>query len=628
MKLPKSKSFLILIAMCFMGTGYNALATIDLVGYNNGGFNFNVQQSSAAWGEQVTVDFAIANFGNQSSGSFSIRFYLSSDQNISTSDYALSGHVSIPSINAFSANGFSVTLTLPTENQLGGSGTRYIGMIVDSQNQVGETNEGNNRNQGNSTDRDSFNFTIPDADLRGWDGRPTFDEYFDVQETSAVWGDVVNIRFAVLNDSGRNADAFVVKLYVSADSTIGDANDFVISSPSFSNGLNALSFGGYTGGYTSVILPSFNPLPGSPTSVYIGMVVDADSEVTESNESNNSNQANPLDLDGPLTITDPQPDIQISDSVTPSNDLAVDFGNVVDDGQGESRGVQTVRITNNGQATLNVSSVIVTGDSQFSIADSVSSIENTKPLIGLPDVIAPNGDESWIITVQFDPENTSPASGTLTIVSDDPDEATVNITLQGTGTPIPDIAVVDPTAPDNDLSVNYGGILNDGVGGTTASQTISLKNSGSGDLTISQNGISLLTGTAYTLVSITSSTQGVINLSSGTATIAPDDTETWDIVVDFDPASLGQIDDGIEIQSDDPDEATINVSLTGKGLTPMDISVTDSVLPDNDLNIAFTDTHADGTDKETASASVTLVNIGQAPLTVSQNGITLADNTH
>lgn len=627
MNSEKYSSLIKLFLLAVLFTPLSLRATVDLRGFNGSGLSYNVQQGSAAWGEDITVSFAVANFGNQASGSFNVRFYLSTDSTITTSDYALSNHLTIPSINALSANSFTANLTLPGENAVGGSGTFYVGIIIDSLNQIGETNESNNSNLGNGIDRDSLSISIPNADLRGYDGRPGNDVFFDVQETALEWGGVMNLKFSVINDSGGNAGTFVVKLYVSADTNIGDANDFVLQTVTFSSGLDAFFFGGFST-YTEVSLPSFNPLPGAPTNVYIGMVVDADNQVTESNEANNNNQGNPLDLDGPITITDPQPNIQITDSTTPTNDLVVDFGNVVDDGLGESRGVQTIRLTNTGLATLTVSSVSISGNNQFSIVDSVSSIENTKPLSSLPDVIASNGDENWIITVQYDPVNTSSAMATLSITSDDPDQSTVNVTLQGSGDPIQDIAVIDPTIPESDLSVDYGGILNDGSGGTKASQTIQLINKGSGPLIVSQNGISLLTGTVYSIVSITSSTQGTIDLSAGTATLAPDETETWSIVVDFDPVVLGQADDGIEIQSDDPDEAIITVSLTGKGLAPMDIAVTDSVLPDNDLSIAFTDTHADGSGQQAASAAVTVKNIGEAPLTISQNGVSLVNGTH
>lgn len=621
--------FLKITLFLLVGLGATSHA-VDLTGCTSGfgGTGFNVSQGSAQWGGTVSVSLCVVNMTGGTAGASTTRIYVSADSNITSSDHLI-GNINIPVLNFLSSASGTFNLTLPAEGVVGSSGTFYIGAIHDALGQVGETNESNNSNRGNGIDRDSLSITPPNPDLQGWDGRPTFDAYFDIEETAAVWGDTVNVRFAVLNNSAGNAGAFNIKLYVSADATIGDANDFVFQTVNFNSGLNAFNFGGFTGGYTAVTLPAFNPLPGSPTSVYIGMVVDADAEVTESNETNNSNQGNPLDLDGPLTITDPQPDIQVTDSTGNSTDLLVDFGNVVDDGQGESRGVQTIQITNSGPAVLNVSSVAVSGDSQFSIVDFVSSIENTQPLSStVPDVVAPNGDESWIITVQYDPENTSPASATLTIVSDDPDEASVNVTLQGTGDPIADISVIDPTAPDNDLSVNFGGVLNDGTGGTAGTQTITLTNEGSGVLTISQNGISLLTGTTYSLVAITSSIQGAINLTSGTATIAPEGAETWDIVVNFDPATLGQLDDGIEVQSDDPDEATITVNLTGQSLAPMDIEVKDSDAPDSDLNIVFADTHADGSNKETASASITIQNLGEAPLTVTQNGITLVDGTH
>jgi hypothetical protein len=65
------------------------------------------------------------------------------------------------------------------------------------------------------------------ADLRGYDGRPTANptEFFDLQQTSARWGEVVGIKFAVANTGTTPSGVFSVRLLFSKNTTFGDADD-------------------------------------------------------------------------------------------------------------------------------------------------------------------------------------------------------------------------------------------------------------------------------------------------------------------------------------------------------------------------------------------------------------------
>jgi len=80
---------------------------------------------------------------------------------------------------------------------------------------------------------------------------------------------------------------------------------------------------------------------------------------------------------------------------------------------------RTLTVTNDGDATLTVSGVSITGSSAFSA-----------PTGGF--TLAP--DASRNLTVTFAPSSTGAASGTLTVASDDPDQSTVSVALSGTGT--------------------------------------------------------------------------------------------------------------------------------------------------------------------------------------------------
>lgn len=608
-------------------------ATPDLLGVDtteppfSSTFIFDVVESSVAWGENVSIDFVLANLGSSpvAADSFTVRFYLSTDQTINTSDHPLTGHILIPSaISNGSAAPLSISsVALPPEQTIGGSGTFYIGMIVDSQNQISESDENNNSNRGAQRDRDSLTVTIPDPDLAGHDGRPTTQNFFDVLETSANWGDKINLKFFVENLTGGVADPFTVKFYLSPDNSFGDANDSEFASATFSSGLGGLLVGSFANfDYNELQLPNPNPLSGQPTTVYIGMVVDTNGEVTETDETNNKNQGGGLDFDATaLTITDPQPDIQVLPA-------SIDFGEIVNDGLGESLAERTLTINNNGKAPLSVSSIGITGDSSFKILSVISSTQDIINLVTLPRPIAEKNLESWIVTLAFDPETSTTLNGNLVIASDDPDEPSTSVSLTGVGLAVPDITITDSTAPDTDLTLNFGGVMVDGVDGVSVNQTVTVKNDGSGPLIVAQNGISITGGTQYELVSISSDTQGAINLSTGSATVAEYGAEMWTITVKFDPLTINQHDDGLEIHSDDPDEANLVVSLTGMGLTPMDIEVLDSSGTPTDLSIDFGGTHADGAGLQTSEHSFTVKNLGETPLEIQPNGIQVADPTH
>jgi RHS repeat-associated protein len=465
------------------------------------------------------------------------------------------------------------------------------------------------------------------VDLRGYNG--TFSggvSYpFDIQETTANWGDQVHIRFAVANLGNSASGAYKIGIFLSADSTIDPATDyrfFTYSSAGTAAGGGLFVNYGTNGTMT---LPAVNPLAGAPSTVYIGMVVDVDNEVAESNEANNRNQGAGIDRDGsPLTITAPTPSIYVTDSAAPNNDKIVAFGSVANDGAGNARGVQTVTIINKGKATLTMNSLALTGSPYFSIVEIVSSTQNFISPSSLPRALAKNGAESWVITLQFDPAASAAATGTLTINSNDPATPALALSLTGTGEPVPDIALTVPEAAETD----FGGVVQDGAGGNFATRTITLQNVGTGPLTVAQNGISLLTGAPYSVVSVTSSTQGALNLAAAARTMAAGGAETWAVAVKFDPAATGLLKDGLQVRSNDPDESVFTVSLTGQGVQPMQLAVTDSSGSPTDRAVAFPGVHADGAGKETASATLTLTNSGQAPLTVAQNGLTFLTGAH
>lgn len=119
---------------------------------------FDVVQSTLNTGDALTANFQIQNIGLDSAGSFNANFYLSDDSFITQRDYFLGSFT----VDRLSRNGntglLSQALSLPSSSdpiwKSFGSGSGYIGMVVDGLNTVGETNENNNSNLGLALDSD------------------------------------------------------------------------------------------------------------------------------------------------------------------------------------------------------------------------------------------------------------------------------------------------------------------------------------------------------------------------------------------------------------------------------------------------------------------------------------------
>ncbi|HEB74979.1 MAG TPA: choice-of-anchor D domain-containing protein [Nitrospirae bacterium] len=209
-------------------------------------------------------------------------------------------------------------------------------------------------------------------------------------------------------------------------------------------------------------------------------------------------------------------------SVTPTT-LA--FGNVV---VGTTSAPQTVTISNTGTADLTVTNVVLTGDTDFDVASTTCTVP----------VLAPGA--SCSADVVFTPSSLGGKTALVTIYSDDPDTPSLEVTLTGTGVAAePDITVT-PT------SVDFGSV----TVGDSDSRTVTVKNDGTADLVI-------------TSVSTPADPFSVTDDGCSGQTLAPADSCT--VTVDFAPTSAGTFSDSIVISSDDPDESTVTVSLSGEG---------------------------------------------------------------
>jgi len=156
--------------------------------------------------------------------------------------------------------------------------------------------------------------------------------------------------------------------------------------------------------------------------------------------------------------------------------------------------------------------------------------------------IVPSG--SCNISVRFAPTTEGPFSDTFDIPSDDPDEASVTVTVQGTGVgPDPDIALATPT-------VAFGAV----VLGNSATQDIMVSNQGGNPLTIGS-------------IQLSGADMAEFGQTSNCTTLATGATCT--ITVSFTPATAAAKAATLTILSDDPDEASVTVALSGSGTAPV-----------------------------------------------------------
>jgi hypothetical protein len=233
-------------------------------------------------------------------------------------------------------------------------------------------------------------------------------------------------------------------------------------------------------------------------------------------------------------------------------------------------------VQNVGTAALNISGLSLAGtNGDFALVSSA------------PIVINP-GHQAWV-EVSYSPSATGAGSETLTIVSDDPDESPLLVPVSGNG-------VAPAASPDIHLpstSVAYGDV----IVGKSKTATVAIQNMGTGDLNVTNLTVS---GAGFALAagSPTSFTVGSYR--------------EFKVDVVFSPGATGPASGSLVIDSNDTDEASLSVSLSGNGVA----GVADINLPvtSYDFGDVVTDT--------TSSGYIAIQNPGTADLTVT--GLTLS----
>ena len=229
----------------------------------------------------TTVDAYAINRGSVTSGASTAGIYLSTDANITTSDTLLAT-VDSSSLSPNGVSGYvdhhAVSVTLPGNLA---PGTYYIGGIADYNNQLVESNEGNN-----ASGAVQITVTAPPA--------PDLTEYVSMASTTVAAGASTTVDAYAINRGSFTSGVSTAGIYLSTDANI-TTSDMLLATVNSS----ALSPNGVIG-YVDHHAVSVT-LPGglAPGIYYIGGISDYNNQVVESNEANN--------VSGPIQITVPAP---------------------------------------------------------------------------------------------------------------------------------------------------------------------------------------------------------------------------------------------------------------------------------------------------------------------------------
>ncbi|MGA7030496.1 MAG: choice-of-anchor D domain-containing protein, partial [Candidatus Acidiferrales bacterium] len=239
---------------------------------------------------------------------------------------------------------------------------------------------------------------------------------------------------------------------------------------------------------------------------------------------------------------------------------SVSYGNV----SVGSSATQTVTLTNSGNATLTVTQASASGTG-FSVTG-----------VSLP--ISVNAGSSSSFTAVFAPTTAGAATGSISIVSNAPGSPAA-IALSGTG--------IQGQLGATPASVNFGSVNV----GSNGSQTITLKNSGTASLTISQ---ATASGTGFSVSGITTP----LALAAGQSTT---------FTAKFSPSSAGSVSGNVALVNNGPN-SPINVALSGSG------TATAPQLTISPASVTYGNVAVGGS----APQTITLTNPGNATLTVTQ----------
>jgi hypothetical protein len=200
---------------------------------------------------------------------------------------------------------------------------------------------------------------------------------------------------------------------------------------------------------------------------------------------------------------------------------------------------KTFAIRNLGDVGLQVSIAAILDDE----TNDFAMVQGAPPFS-----VAPGATHN--LEIRFAPTSAGLKEARLRITSDDQDENVVDVILNGTATTAPELEVVT-------ASQNYGVVWV----GADGSRTLAIRNIGSADLQV--------TGT-----SLVGDGAGEFAIVQGAAPFTVPVGAMHQLEVRFAPTSPGAKDAMLRILTNDQDEVSVDLSVSGAGVMPPDVDVT------------------------------------------------------
>lgn len=222
--------------------------------------------SSEQWiaGNAYTADLTVNNLGNTEAGAHYSRIYLSYDEIISTEDIQLGEDLYFSSIGASAASTFTAhPFNAPDEPD----GSYYVGAIIDVYNDIFETDESNNTGIRSGQVNITSN---PEPDLAPLN--------MTLSESQWSIGSTIYSDISEENIGGVNAGTHESMVVLSLDNSIS-TSDMQLGP--------LVSFPAIDAGASSMISTSWQVPDIAQGSYYLGLIVDVNDDVIESDELNN-----------------------------------------------------------------------------------------------------------------------------------------------------------------------------------------------------------------------------------------------------------------------------------------------------------------------------------------------------
>jgi len=231
------------------------------------------------------------------------------------------------------------------------------------------------------------------------------------------------------------------------------------------------------------------------------------------------------------------PNLAVTDPIPPTNDRQLDFGTILPSTVSQ----KTIVCSNSGRGELQIGTVLLTGDTEFSlVADDCSHRALTTE------------NPSCNLVVAFSSATTGTFAGSINLPSNDFDEPSTAIVLGGvvsdTATPSPNLVITDSVAPTGDKNIPFGTLLV----GNSRTENFQVANSNPGNLILGVLDSSALDA-AFTVVTDACSNR----------TLA--DSESCRVEISFTPTAAGSFNGTLSLPSNDPDTPTSQITLSGAG---------------------------------------------------------------